>query len=107
VNADWPDSLDITAGYHGGDDFSEAAHDTIVDEKSRLQRMVFDYVARCSTGATCEEVELALGLSHQTASARITELRSVDQLVNVDGERRRTLAGRWARVHRIAVRASA
>jgi len=104
MNADWPGSLDITAGYHLGDEYSDAAHDTIVDDKSRLQRMVFDYVARCSTGATCEEVERALGLSHQTASARISELRVLDQLVNVDGERRRTLTGRWARVHRIQVR---
>lgn len=35
---------------------------------------VRDYIRSRSDGATCDEVEVALGMSHQTASARINEL---------------------------------
>jgi hypothetical protein len=103
VNADWPASLDITAGYHGGDEFSEQAHESIQEDKVSLRRRVFAHIERCPHGATCEEVELALGLSHQTVSARITELRARRQIVTIARERRRTQAGRWARVHRARV----
>lgn len=46
-------------------------------------------------GATCDEIEVALGLRHQTASARIRELVEAGKLVDSD-ERRPTRSGRDA-----------
>lgn len=97
----WPDDLDITAGRHGDDEMSALAHQTIVEDKSRLRRQVLAFIRdRPHCGATCEEVEDRLGLIHQTCSARISELRARGQLITVGDERRRTSTGRWARVHR-------
>lgn len=50
-----------------------------------------------SEGLTSEEVEQALGLRHQTASARIRELVQAGR-VRDSGRRRQVRSGRWARV---------
>lgn len=93
---DYDDRRDITASHHHGDPFSTAAHTSIRGEaKVRQQAAVLNYV-RARGGATSDEVELALGLPHQSASARLTELRAKG-LTREDG-RRRTRSGRWARV---------
>jgi N6-adenosine-specific RNA methylase IME4 len=48
-------------------------------------------------GATCDEVEVALDLRHQTASARVNELLN-DGLISDSGLRRHTRSGRAATV---------
>lgn len=98
----WDDSQDITANNHGGDPFSAAAHESIRIPKGRIRQTILTYIYMCEqNGATCEEVERNLGLNHQKASARISELRAMGKLHTVDNERRRTSNGRWARVHRV------
>jgi DNA-binding transcriptional ArsR family regulator len=52
---------------------------------------------RRSKGATCEELEDALDLRHQTVSARLTELRLMGK-VRIIGTRK-TRSGRDARVY--------
>lgn len=97
----WPDEQDITARKHGGDPNSAEAHKSIKKDKSQTHQAILNYLARRPiTGATCEEIELALTLSHQTCSARISELRANQRIISV-GDRRTTSSGRWARVHRI------
>ena len=54
---------------------------------------------RVRGGATCDEVECALGLRHQTASARICELSEEGRVAD-SGERRLTRSGRKAVVWR-------
>ena len=73
---------------------SEAA-DSIKDDAPLLRRMI----TTCRYGdATCDEVEVALGLRHQTCSARFTELKTGRHIVN-SGLRRETRSGRRAEVY--------
>lgn len=90
---------DITARRHGGNAESAAASESIEPDKARLRRMVLNYIAsRGYVGATCEEVEFALGLRHQTVSARLTELKRLGQ-VRDTGRRRLTQSRRPAAVY--------
>lgn len=91
-------SADITAGRHGGNPESAEASASIDPDKARLRRLVVAYVRTCGeAGATCDEVEEALGLAHQTASARITEAKALGELRRTD-DRRPTRSGRNAAV---------
>lgn len=76
-------------------DTSAAAALSMVGETSRIRRRVLWYVAGCTQGATCDEVEVALDLRHQTASARIRELVLLGCLEDTH-QRRRTRSGRTA-----------
>jgi predicted transcriptional regulator len=53
-----------------------------------------------SGSMTCEEVERATGLSHQTVSARISEMARAGEITATD-ERRVTSSGRTARVYQL------
>jgi predicted transcriptional regulator len=87
---------DITRNYHGGNPESEAAN--LRTNKSRDRAAIIAEVAsRGDRGATCSEIELATGLSHQTASARCSELKR-DGVLVVSGERRPTQTGSMAAV---------
>ena len=89
--------LDLeTAPYAKGSDTSEAAAESIRPHLSRLEAVVFGSVVSLG-GATCYEVEVDTGLSHQTASARINGLVR-KCLLRDSGERRKTSSGRPARV---------
>lgn len=68
-----------------------------------LRERVFAVVmARGPMGATCDEIEVATGLTHQTCSARVNELMRAKVFVAaMEGEtpvRRRTRSGRAATV---------
>lgn len=56
--------------------------------------------ARGDRGSTCEEAEHALGMLHQSCSARIKELHDMG-VIYVDGSRL-TVSGRAARVYKAA-----
>jgi hypothetical protein len=91
-------SPDITRNYHGGNRESTEAHRSIVPLKETLRRRVISFVrSRGEHGATSDEIELALGLPHQTVSARITEGKAGGDLVP-SGRRRLTRSGRSAAV---------
>lgn len=49
-------------------------------------------------GATCDEVEAATGLLHQSASARVRELVQLGA-IGPNGDRRQTRSGRSAQVY--------
>lgn len=89
---------DPTRNRHGGNPESTAAHESIKADKARILRDVINHVTACgATGATCDEIELALFLSHQTASARCTEAVARGLLVRTQ-IRRETRSGRKAAV---------
>lgn len=91
-------SADITRNFHGGNAESTEAHRSIVTSKATLRRRVIAYVAGLGdAGATSDEIEVALGLPHQTVSARITEAKAGGELVK-SGDRRPTRSGRKAAV---------
>jgi len=64
--------------------------------KARRKRQVFGFI-KSNGGATCWEIETALGLLHQSASATITHLRKTGHLADT-GKRRPTNTGRLATV---------
>jgi Asp-tRNA(Asn)/Glu-tRNA(Gln) amidotransferase A subunit family amidase len=84
-----------TPGYAPRDTSKEAAQ-RIEPETGKLRLGVLSELqVRGSTGATCDELEQALHLSHQTASARVREM-SLKGTVKDSGQRRLTRSGRRA-----------
>jgi hypothetical protein len=63
--------------------------------------LIRHHIKACPDGATCDEVEIALRLRHQTASARIRDL-VLDGLLFDSGVRRETRSGAKARVYSAA-----
>jgi predicted transcriptional regulator len=88
--------FDITDNYHGGNGYSILANESIREAKVRLRNMVVAYVAEQDEyGATSDEVEQGLGMSHQTISARLTEAKALG-MVEDSGMKRKTRSGRNA-----------
>ncbi len=72
-----------------------AVQDTLPDKKKRI----LGYVEKQGdSGATCEECEQWLGMSHQTASSTITHLKQEGWLID-SGHRRDTRTGNRAIVY--------
>jgi len=93
---------DITQNYHRGNPESV--------EAKKISRFNADYDRvrilrlagiRGAAGLTCDEAERLLGLSHQTCSARFSELKRVKLLV-ATGQLRPTRSGAKARVMIVA-----
>lgn len=81
-------------------DTSEGAADSFQPGTiAGLRRLVFLQVQGAEDGITCDEVEVKLGMIHQTASARIREL-VLGHFIEDSGARRPTRHGRGARVYR-------
>jgi hypothetical protein len=67
-----PDLFDICARNHGGNDCSKQANR--VTSKSIDRKLIVEYL-KTVPSATCDEVEMALEMNHQTCSARFSELK--------------------------------
>lgn len=90
--------FDITSRFHGGNPESVEAHDSIKNIKAKMRARVLATIRqRGVRGMTSDEAEVALGLSHQSVSARFTELKAEGSIVP-SGERRATRSGRNAAV---------
>lgn len=77
---------------------SEAAAVSMRVSAPALREAIATFIkARGQKGATCDECETALGLRHQTASARIRELKLAGRLDQIG--KRETRSGRDADVH--------
>lgn len=75
-------------------DTSVAAAQSIAGGAEQLRARVLAEIATRG-GATCDEVEVALDLRHQTASARVNELAEEGKIAD-SGARRKTRSGREA-----------
>lgn len=85
------------APYNKGSDTSRAAADVINPHLSRLEQIVFSFIAgQGRNGATCDEIELATNMSHQTTSARVRGLAKKARIMD-------STARRWTRARRPAV----
>lgn len=83
------------APFVAGSATSQAAAERV---DPRAEWRVYDYIARCGPeGATDDEVEVALRMRHQTASARRRTL-VLKLKVRATERTRRTRSGRLARV---------
>jgi hypothetical protein len=79
-------------------DTSFQAAESVQDITGRLRLICYRFIFACKAhGATCDEVEVALDLRHQTASARLYELKNQRAIVD-SGWRRPTRSGRSAAV---------
>lgn len=88
---------------HSDPDTSRAAAVSVKESSVQQRANVLAHFHQVGPhGATCDEVEQALRLPHQSASARIWELRGLDRkrdlptLLYDTGTRRKTLSGRTA-----------
>lgn len=89
----------MNAPFVQGSPTSEAAAESIKPDLQRLEKMVRDAIhAAGKDGMTCDEVEVKLNLSHQTASARCTTLKRSGEIEDC-GKRRATRSGRAAAVY--------
>ncbi len=79
-----------------GTDTSSAAASSIKEHRARLLSDVYCFVGKAPT--TCDAAEIALGMSHQTCSARFNDLQRLGLIYATD-ERRATRSGRSARVY--------
>lgn len=93
------DDRDITGNRHGGNEFSQAAHDSIRPTKAEGRRRVKAAIRELGA-ATSDDVTATYGLPHQTTSARFSELKADREIVQVG--RRRTRTGHWAAVYAVA-----
>lgn len=76
---------------------SEEAFQSIKPSRAKVQTTVLNAVrAAAAWGRTCDELEINLKLSHQTASARVHELMKAGLIIAKD--RRMTRSGRKATV---------
>lgn len=88
---------DITARKSRYNENSAAAHKTT--NKERDCNRVLDYLrTQGFTGATCEEISIALAMPYQTASGRCAELKHKAKLIIESGRTRLTSRGSKAAV---------
>lgn len=81
------------------DDTSLAAAESVRATLNSMQAEVLRFIkGRGEYGATCEEVEIGLGMKHQTASARVRELRAKGR-IEKSGRKRLTTSNRNAVVY--------
>ena len=72
-----PETDDITSSHHGGNRYSEAANQDVAPFKSGQRFLCLRMVTQYSPyGISCDEIERITGLKHQSAGARMTELKS-------------------------------
>lgn len=104
-NPDEPDEPILPPWCRSAPDTSREAAYSMASSFSRVAEDVRRYIAsRGPSGATADEIEQALELRHQTASARVWELAGKNRkdmrpaAIVESGERRMTRSGRPAAV---------
>jgi len=81
---------------HNFRDTSIAAAEHMKPKAAAIRlRVLAEIQIRGSTGATCDELEQAFGMSHQTVSARLRELNLSGHVLDSE-QRRKTRSGRNA-----------
>ena len=78
-------------------DTSREAAKSIISSSGRLKQAIIAHM-RIEGACTCDEIEVALSMRHQTASARIRELKA-DGTIRDTGDMRPTRSGRLASVY--------
>lgn len=76
---------------------SLAAYESVKPDAATMRNKVLDCLSQ--SPATCDEIEAALGMAHQTASARLTELYRSRKITRTG--RRQTRSGRTAWIYEV------
>ena len=82
----------------GRADTSREAFDSILPDIESMRMKIFKEIAFEPAGWTCDELEVHMGMRHQTVSPRLLELVEAGRIED-SGERRPTRSGRGARVY--------
>jgi predicted HTH transcriptional regulator len=91
---------DITRNYHRGNPQSVAANKVAHKFKlSARQRILHVFATPNQRHWTCEEIEGASGLSHQTCSARLSELKRDGKIKQIGT--RKTRSGSPAAIYQV------
>lgn len=81
---------------HNGVETSVDAAQSMKLPAAVIREQIARYVeAQNLNGATCDEVEIALGISHQTCSARFKDLKDAGRFIQTE-DKRPTRSGRNA-----------
>jgi hypothetical protein len=88
----------LTLPFVAGSDTSRDAARSMDEHAAPCRRAILAHIRDAPDGATCDEIEVALRMRHQNASARLREL-SLGEWIRDSGERRPTRSGRRARVY--------
>lgn len=90
---------DVTRNFHRDNPQSAQANTKLgMEGKHHLRGLILQYIEnQGERGATCEEIERSLTMKHQTASARLTELKAEGSVL-VAG-RRQNASGSTASVY--------
>jgi hypothetical protein len=91
---------DITENYHRGNQYSQAAHKRAKRSKAGDLMRILKVLFENPRGLTCDEVEVLLGMRHQTCSARFTDMKKFNWIVKCGSRLTRTgsPAGVWRAV---------
>ena len=85
--------------FASGSETSRQAAASMKDQSARDRMRVLECIlSRGDSGATCDEVEVLLGMVHQSASARVSELFHKYGRITKSGRVRKTRSGRNATV---------
>jgi hypothetical protein len=87
-------SNDITRRYHGGNPRSGEAHEDTKARKMRDQMRILKLMHAHPNGLTCDEAEVLLGMSHQTCSARFSDMKAKGWLIPCNLQRFTRLGSR-------------
>lgn len=82
----------------GSETSRDAARSMRIAAKQQEQRVLIAIYNRGSVGGTSDELEVQLQLTHQSASARVSELKKTGRIID-GGTRRKTRSGRYAVVY--------
>ena len=92
--------MDITSNKHGGADTSVIAYESTPSKIREKHKAVLLHTIEEQGNATGDELARMLEMPHQTVSARMSELKRDERILDT-GERRLTQLGRPARVYKI------
>jgi hypothetical protein len=90
---------DITRRYHRGHPRSTEAYEDTKVRKLRDQMRILRLLHEHPNGLICDEAEVLLNMSHQTCSARFSDMKAKGWIAPT-GERRLTRSGSYADVMR-------
>lgn len=90
-------------GYVRESETSKAAAARTGRGAGAMRMRITAFINSRPAGVTCDEIEVALGLAHQTASARVREL-VLAGVIQDTGHTRATRSGSAARIYAIAER---
>ncbi len=83
------DLHDICGNRHKGNPRSVAANKKVAPKKESIREKILTLITQHPGLLHCDDIESILGLKHQTASARISELKR-DFMIFISGEKKTT-----------------